>query len=53
MIFMPAAFVEFNLSSFGDGTRDYTTTTGYVNLVCYGVRIRVKDAKDVLGTVFS
>lgn len=53
MIFMPAAFVDFTLTSFADGTYNYTTKTGYLNFVCYGVRIRVKDAKDVLGTVFS
>lgn len=53
MIFMPAAFVDFTLSSFADGSYDYTTKTGYINMVCYGVRIRVKDAKDVLGTVFA
>ncbi len=53
MIFMPSAFVELNLSSFADGTVDYTSSTGYINVVLYGVRIRIKDAKDVLGTVFS
>lgn len=53
MIFMPTAFVDCEIRSFGDGTHDYTTSTGIINLVCYGVRIRVKDAKQIMGTVFS
>lgn len=53
MIFMPAAFVDFTVTSFADGSYNYNTMTGYLNFVCFGVRIRVKDAKDVLGTVFS
>lgn len=53
MIFMPTAFVDVEMRSFGDGSADYTDMTGVINLVCYGVRIRIKDAKDILGTVFA
>jgi hypothetical protein len=53
MIFMPTAFVDVEMRSFGDGSANYTDMTGIINLVCYGVRIRVKDAKNILGTVFS
>lgn len=53
MIFMPTAFVDVEMRSFADGTFDYSMMTGYVNLVCYGVRIRVQDAKNILGTVFA
>jgi hypothetical protein len=53
MIFMPTAFVDVEMRSFADGTYDYANMTGFVNMVCYGVRIRIKDAKNILGTVFA
>lgn len=53
MIFMPSAFVDTTISSFADGSYDYSSMTGYVNFVFYGVRIRIKDAKEILGSTYG